>query len=213
MCDCHIQNRPDGFFCMSSDEMRAYGEAHNRPDIVRHADCKASHEKLDALSDEFERLCRIPIYEALPRRLQVQVWRMNLYLLTGEWHFTEPFPQEGALAAGRRILHEARSFRRHHELWNDISSIFHVILKHDYDREDLQDYEVWCHDYDDFFQADCLGWSGTFTDGASRAKQLLLRYLEAGPRETTVFIRLVSAVREVLEMLNEEPAFQWPAFQ
>ena len=111
MCDCFIKNRPEGFFLMSSDELRAYGEAHDRPDIVRHSACKKEHEKLDALSDEFEALCCLPLYNDLPHRLRSRIWCMNVYLLTGARQSGEEFPQDGALAAGRRLLDEAFSFR------------------------------------------------------------------------------------------------------
>jgi hypothetical protein len=113
-CICHVRpipNRPLGFHGMSSVQMRAYGEANDRPDIVMHADCVEQREKLDRLSDEFEELDRLAYRLNLPQELKEKISRVNVFLLSGEWYDSYPFPEDGIFAEGDRLREAFRTAR------------------------------------------------------------------------------------------------------
>ncbi len=90
---------------MTSAEMRAYGEANARPDMVLHSACVEQRERLDALGDDFIDLSRIPLCDTLPNLLQVRINNMKIFLLAGAWNFGE-FPQDGVFAEAARIMAE-----------------------------------------------------------------------------------------------------------
>ena len=106
-CPCHerpIPNRPVGFHSMGSSELRAYGEAHARPDIVLHADCVEQRERLDHISNDFAILCEGSDLDRLPEELQEKVRTVNVFLMTGHWEGHYPFPADGMIAEAERLM-------------------------------------------------------------------------------------------------------------
>jgi hypothetical protein len=90
---------------MTSEEMQLYGETHDRPDLVLHSVCRKERERLDALSDEFVIMTRLPLFDRLPHQLKNRVSNMNIFLLSGCWNAGK-FPEDGAIAEARRIQSE-----------------------------------------------------------------------------------------------------------
>lgn len=107
-CPCHerpIPNRPVGFHSMGSSEMRAYGEAHTRPDIVLHADCVEQRERLDHLSNDFAIMCgEFSDLHRLPEELQEKIRTVNVFFMSGHWEGHYPFPADGMIAEAERLM-------------------------------------------------------------------------------------------------------------
>ena len=97
---------------MTSLEMRAYGEAMNRPDLILHSLCVEQREKLDALGDEFEALVQCRDFSTFPETLQEKIQTVSTYLLSGFWNDFFPFPEDGIFEEGRRLKEEVLAARQ-----------------------------------------------------------------------------------------------------
>jgi hypothetical protein len=108
---CNISKRgwTAKFFCMSSKQMKEYGEATNQPEYVAHAKCLAERERLDSLGEEMMAISNAIAGKAhVPVSLQERVRRVAVYLMTGWWAFGD-FPDDGIFAEADRLTRELAS--------------------------------------------------------------------------------------------------------
>ena len=116
-CPCHARpigccrNNPPNFFEMTSTEMRSYGEANNRPDLVIHSACIEHMERWNALSDEFEGLVQCHDYGTFPLVLREKIRTVNTFLLSSWWSEYYPFPEDDIFEEGRRLKEEVEAAR------------------------------------------------------------------------------------------------------